>query len=132
MLAATFLMRKLSALPLRLMGNTMIRFVSGIILTAFATFTLVVALFDDVSDGLDFYVGLVIFAVPGILLIIFGKRAIALRKHVLEQAFAMLRQADGIDARAISASVGVSEIKVRGVLAREQRKGVIPTKADIT
>ena len=44
----------------------------------------------------------------------------------------MLRQDDKIDAGAISARIGVSEFRVRDVLAKQQRKGVIPFKADIT
>ena len=110
----------------------MIRYVSGIILTAFAALSFVISLLDDVADSWEYYLGVAIFAVPGILLVIFGKKAVALRKNVLEQAFVMLRQDDKIDAGGISARFGVSEIKVRGLLAREQRKGLIPTKADIT
>ena len=59
----------------------MVRFVSGIILTAIAALGLVTALLDDVSVPLDFYVYVAIFAVAGILLLFFGKRAIAFRNH---------------------------------------------------
>ncbi len=58
----------------------MIRFVSGIILTALAALGLVTGLLDD-SVPLEFYVYVAIFAVAGILLLFFGKRAIAFRNH---------------------------------------------------
>ena len=64
-------------------------------------------------------------------MIFFGVRYLSRRKTVTEFALEMLRAGDKINAGVLAKSREISEIVVRTFLARAQRKGIIPFKADI-
>ncbi|MCD6451329.1 MAG: hypothetical protein J7L64_03040 [Acidobacteria bacterium] len=108
-------------------------FVGGIILVSIAVLSLIgnFAVEPVTNDPGGAILGFLMFAGGGSLMIYFGKKGMNIRKRVLEFAFAMLRKEEAIDAGEISGRLGLSEIKVRDILRKEQLKGVIPFKAEI-
>jgi hypothetical protein len=111
----------------------MIRLVIGSILVAIAVVALIgiLAAGEATSDPGGTIAGFLMFAGGGGVLIYFGKRALDIRKRVLEISFQMLKKEEAIDAGEIAGKLGMSEIKVRDVLRAEQLKGTIPYKAEI-
>jgi len=111
----------------------MIRFVSGIILVVIAVLSSIGHLIGDsaADEPVKAILGVFIFAVGGALLIYFGKKSINIRKGIIEYSFNMLRESDAISAKRLAIRMGVSEIKVRKILNKNQRKGIIPYKAVI-
>jgi hypothetical protein len=109
------------------------RFVIGIILVVIAVLSLIgnFAIEPVTDDPGGAIAGFLMFAGGGGVLIYFGKRALDIRKRVLEISFQMLKKEEAIDAGEIAGKLGMSEIKVRDVLRAEQLKGTIPYKAEI-
>jgi len=104
------------------------RFVWGIVIVALA----VVGTIGNIQMGKRVEPApLILLILGGILLIVFGWKYLQLRKRILEASFQMLRKTDGLNAGEIAATVGASEVKVREILLREQRKGTVPFKYDI-
>ncbi len=110
----------------------MIRLVLGLLLLGIALLGFVgVWLTPDEPAGIAFLGILVMFVLPGLLLSYLGKRAMGRREIVLEMALRMLRESDGIDTREIALKINFSEIKVREVIVKAQRGGIIPFKAEM-
>jgi hypothetical protein len=109
------------------------RFVSGIILLVLSIFGFIGAFTGEATGGvgLTLFSVFLMFGLPGGLLTYFGKRAINIKKMILEASLQMLRDSDVIYAGNIAEKFGLSEIKVREIVLKAQRKGIIPFKADV-
>jgi len=105
----------------------MVRFVIGIIFVSLGTLTIL-----NPKNSNDMAIGiLLVWIIPGILLIYYGRRFINKRKNILKSAFTMLRESNHIDTSKLALNSGLNEYKVREIIAKAQSKGIISLHANI-
>ena len=110
----------------------MIRFVLGIIILIFFGLSTIVYWLDKTDYQMPPGAWpLAVLAAIGFWLFYSGNKSMNRRKKILEISFEMMRELGFIDAQKIAGKLGLSEVKLRELLAKEQRKGVIPQKVEI-
>jgi membrane protein implicated in regulation of membrane protease activity len=73
-----------------------------------------------------------IFAIPGALLIYFGYKSLKRERAVISMARQLLEEEGKLNANSLSERVGIKNDQCREVLVKAQRKGRIPSQAEIT